>query len=96
VRLENLPAGELEIRAFHPAARLAIEHVLLDPTRPLAQMLRATAVEPDEHPALGTLGGLLSSAGLGGLPRLQPLDPPTSEGRSSPPGTGPAPGGAGQ
>ena len=73
MRLENLPAGELEIRALHPAARLAIERVILDPEHPLALTLRATAPVPDGGPDLGSLGGLLSSAGLGELPRLQPL-----------------------
>lgn len=75
VRLENLPAGELEIRTFHPSARLARERVLLDPARPLALTLRATAVGPAEAPARDPLAGLLSNAGLGELPRLQPLDP---------------------
>jgi hypothetical protein len=90
VRLENLPAGELEIRAFHPSARLALEHALLDSARPLALTLRSTEAGPDEPPALGSLGDLLSSTGLGGLPRLQPLEPSMSGARSS------APGGAGQ
>lgn len=73
VRLENLPAGELEVRALHPDAHIATEHAILDSEHPLSLTLRNPESSPEEAPDLGSVHGLLSSAGLGTLPRLQPL-----------------------
>jgi len=76
VRLDDLPAGELEIRVLHRAARMRPERVQLDPSTPVSLALRTEAVpvsEREAHRAELELPGLLSSACLGSLPRLQPL-----------------------